>query len=75
MGEKNQPVYSDVIDKFARVSNLLQVEPSGDAKTVKITFDILMRKNMEPSEFSQQIAELEEVTEVVLVASKHDVDY
>jgi len=52
-------VYSDVIDKFARVSNLLHVEPSGDAKTVKMTFDILMRKNMEPSEFSQQIAELE----------------
>ena len=48
-----------MIDQFARVSNLLQVEPSGDAKTVKITFDILMRKNMEPSEFSQQIAELD----------------
>ena len=55
--------------------SLLHVEPSGDAKTVKMIFDILMRKNMEPSEFSQQIAELEGVTEVVLVASKHDVDY
>ena len=68
-------MYSGVIDKFARVSNLLHVEPSGDAKTVKMTFDTLMRKNMEPRKFSQQIAELEGVTEVVLVASKHDVGY
>jgi uncharacterized membrane protein YhiD involved in acid resistance len=74
-GEKEKPVYSDVIDQFARVSNLLHVEPSGDAKTVKMTFDILMRKNMDPSEFSQKIGQLEGVTEVVLVASKHDVDY
>jgi len=74
-GEEKKPVYSDVINEFARVSNLLHVEPSGDAKTVKMTFDILMRKNMDPSEFSRSITEVEGVTEVVLVASKHDVDY
>jgi uncharacterized membrane protein YhiD involved in acid resistance len=75
MGEKDKPAYSGVVDEFARVSNLLHVEPSGDAKTVKMTFDILMRKNMDPGEFSRRIAEVDGVTEVVLVASKHDVDY
>jgi uncharacterized membrane protein YhiD involved in acid resistance len=73
--EGNPPPYSEIINRFARVSNLLHVEPSGDAKTVKMTFDILMRKDMEPKELSLRMAEVEGVTEVVLVASKHDVDY
>jgi uncharacterized membrane protein YhiD involved in acid resistance len=69
------PQYSSIINKFARSANLLHIEPSGDAKTVKLTFDIMMRKNMEPQELSQSIAKMEEVSEVVVVASKHDVDY
>jgi hypothetical protein len=74
-GEKDKPEYSNVVNEFARVSNLLHVEPSGDAKSVKMTFDILLRKNMDPGEFSRRITEVDGVTEVVLVASKHDVDY
>ncbi len=70
-----RPLYSDVINTFSRTSNLLHVEPSGDNKTVKMTFDILMRKNMDPKEFSQRMAEVEGASEVVLVASKHDIDY
>ena len=70
-----KPLYSDVINAFSRTSNLLHVEPSGDNKTVKMTFDILMHKDMDPKEFSQRMAGVEGVSEVVLVASKHDVDY
>ena len=74
-GGDKKPLYSDVINQFARVANLLHVEPSGDSKTVKITFDILMHKNTDPKEFSERIAEVDGISEVVLVASKHDVDY
>ena len=74
-GGDEKPLYSDVINKFARVANLLHVEPSGNSKTVKITFDILMHKNTDPKEFSERIAEVDGISEVVLVASKHDVDY
>ena len=67
--------YSTILNEFARSANLLHVEPSGDAKTVKLTFDVMMRKDMDPKELSQRIAQTEDVSEVVLVASKHDVDY
>ena len=72
---EGKPVYSSVIAEFARTSNLLHVEPSGDAKTIKLTFDITLRKEKDPKELSRRIAEIDQVTEVALVASKHDVDY
>jgi len=72
---EEEPAYSSIIAEFARTSNLLHVEPSGDAKTIKLTFDITLRKEKDPKELSRRIAEIDQVTEVALVASKHDVDY
>ena len=69
------PEYSSIINDFARSSNLLHIEPSGDGKTAKLTFDILLRKEKKPEDLSRRIAEIESLSEVVLVASKHDVDY
>ena len=69
------PEYSSIINDFARSSNLLHIEPSGDGKTAKLTFDILLRKEKKPEDLSRRIAELDSLSEVVLVASKHDVDY
>ena len=72
---EGDPPYSDIIAEFARTSNLLHVEPSGDSKTVKLTFDIVLQKEKDPKELSRRISEIDQVTEVTLVASKHDVDY
>ena len=72
---EEKPPYSEIISQFARVANLLHVEPSGDAQTIKMTFDILMRKDMDPEEFSLRMTQLKGVSEVALIASKHDVDY
>ena len=71
----SEPKYSSIINEFAKSSNLLHIEPSGDGKTTKLTFDIMMRKNLDPKMMSQRISELEDVSEIVMVASKHDVDY
>ena len=72
---EGEPEYSGIINEFARSSNLLHVEPSGDGKTVKLTFDILLQKEKDPQELSTRIAEVKSLSEVVLVASKHDIDY
>ena len=68
-------VYSSVISEFAKSSGLLHVEPSGDGGSSKLTFDIVMRRDKDPDEFSRRIAEIEAISEVVLIASKSDVDY
>jgi uncharacterized membrane protein YhiD involved in acid resistance len=69
------PEYSRILNEHARSSSLLHVEPSGDDKTTKLTFDILLQKDKSPQELSARISEIKSVSEVVLVASKHDVDY
>ena len=71
----NQPDYSKSIDEFSRTASLLNAEPSGDGKIAKLTFDILMKKDKDSQEISGNIARLEGISEVVLVASKDDVDY
>ena len=70
-----EAIYSSVISKFAKTSTLLHVEPSGDNLTAKLTFDILMKKDSEPIQLSNQIGEIKGVTEVKLIASKTDIDY
>jgi uncharacterized membrane protein YhiD involved in acid resistance len=67
--------YSDCLNKYAKTVNLLHIEPSGDDKTVKLTFDITMKKDTYPDQFSKELAKLDNVSEVLIVASKHDVDY
>ena len=71
----DDPPYVPVIQEFAKTSNLLHVEPSGDGKTSKLTFDIVMHRDADPQAFSSKISTLPDVSEVVLVASKNDADY
>jgi uncharacterized membrane protein YhiD involved in acid resistance len=72
---EGEPHYSKVIKEFSKSANLLHIEPSGDNKTTRLTFDILMHKKKDPKEFTSRIAEFEGISEVTMVASKHDVDY
>ena len=67
--------YSKIISRYAKKSTLLHVEPSGDNNTSKISFDIIMKKDENQNEFASDIAKLDEISEVALVAAKHDVDY
>ncbi|MGN7612038.1 DUF4956 domain-containing protein [Magnetococcales bacterium HHB-1] len=72
---KSSSHYDALFEEFAKSSDLLHVEPSGDHNTLKLTFDIVMKKDQDPKVFSQKIAAIEGVSEVILVASKSDVDY
>ena len=67
--------HSTVINEYAKSANMLHVEPSGDGQTSKLTFDVLMQKDKDPQELSAKLALVEGISEVVLVASKSDVDY
>lgn len=66
---------SEAINEHARTANLLHVEPSGDRLSSKMTYDIVLRKETDPAEFSTRVAEVNGVSEVTLIASKNDVDY
>ena len=40
------PEYNNIINQFTKSSTLLNAEPSGDEKTLKLTFDIVMKEEV-----------------------------
>ena len=73
--EGEQAKYLNLIKQYARSHTLLNAEPSGDAKTIKLTFDILMKEDKDLNEFINEISKLKNVSEVSLTASKNDIDF
>ncbi len=69
------PPYTEAFDDLTRSASLLHVEASGDGASSKLTFDIRLKKEIEPAALSSRLAALDSISEVVLVASKSDVDY
>ncbi len=67
--------YVNTISKYAKKSTLLHVEPSGDNKTSKMSFDIVMKKDEDQNKFASEISAVTGISEVGLVAARHDVDY
>tara|TARA_Y100000748_G_scaffold299401_1_gene296179 strand:- start:719 stop:1414 length:696 start_codon:yes stop_codon:yes gene_type:complete len=74
-GSAEEPEYVEVLNKYAQTANLLHIEPSGDSLSSRMTFDVMMRKEMTPEEMSTELSSLDEVSELIIVASEHDIDY
>ena len=73
--ESDFETYMEIITKFAKNSTLLHVEPSGDNLSLKMSFDIVMKKDENQNNFITEISAFQGISEVVLIAAKHDVDY
>ncbi len=70
--------YLEVINETCKRSNQLHMEPSGDNKSLGLNYayDIALKDDeTSAKDLIQRIGELEDVSEVVLIASKNDVDY
>jgi uncharacterized membrane protein YhiD involved in acid resistance len=67
--------YSKCLDKFTKTADLIHIQRSGDGQSQKLTFDIVMKKNIEPEDLVSELSNFENIAELSLVASKHDVDY
>ncbi len=67
--------YLEAINDLCKRSNLLHMEPSADGMSLGLTCDIALRDDMAAKDITNQFGKLEHVSEVVLIASKNDVDY
>ena len=73
--ESSSQEYLEKIQTMAKRSNLLHIEPSGDGRYTRLTYDIVLTENVTADELSRSIDEAEGTTDVILIASKNDVDY
>ena len=67
--------FLSAIKEFCKRSNLLHIEPSGDGNSLMQTYDIAMRDDVSHSSLIERLDSIPDVSEVVLIASKNDVDY
>lgn len=67
--------YRPVIQTYTKRATLLHVEPTEDNLMSRLTFDILLKKDTDPVQFTNHVAGIDSVSEVRLIASKTDVDY
>lgn len=67
--------YLDAINRLAKRSNLLHMEPSGDGQYLKLTYDINLRENQTSENFTGALGRIGGVSEVTLIAAKHDIDF
>jgi len=72
---KDSAAYLEKIQAFAKRSNLLNIEPSGDGQLLKLTYDIQLAKEMDAQEFTGSLGKLDGISEVILIVSKNDIDY
>ncbi len=71
----NKNTYNDILQKYSKSSTLLHSQPSGDGKTIKLTFDVVMKKDENSEDFCLEFSNIGGIDEVDLVAAKHDIDY
>ena len=72
---KNKKNYNKIFSEYCKSSTLLNAESSGDGKSLKLSFDIVLKENKTYEEFIQKLSKVSGLSEVVAVAAKNDVDY
>ena len=69
-------IYNKILNKYAISSNILHIEPSSEKKSSNIiTFDLVLKKNINLENLSSDLQKVKGLSEIKLIASKTDVDY
>ncbi len=72
-GEGNK--YTAILDEYAKVHHMLHIEPTGDPDILRFTLDVTLKEDITPEQLVSALKMLEELSDIVLIASKTDVDY
>lgn len=71
----NQEAYQEILDEYAKVHHMLHLEPTGDPDIIKFTIDVTIKEDVAPEVLIKALNAIEGLSEIVLIASKTDVDY
>ena len=72
---KDSAAYLAKIAEFAKRSNMLHIEPSGDSRSLRLTYDITLGKDATAEAMTGALSRIDGVSDVVLIVSKNDIDY
>ena len=72
---ENETSYLKDLNRFCSVSTLLNSEPSSDNKSLKLTYDIVLKEEKDVNNFILEVSKCAGVNEASIVAAQNDVDY
>ena len=67
--------YLEQINLMSKRSSMLHIEHSGDGESLKLTYDIVLKEGRTAQELTREVGKQDGVSEVVVIASRSDVDY
>ena len=67
--------YIKKLSEYCSTHNLLNSEPSSDKKSIKLTYDIVLKEDLDSNKFVLEIANCLGVNEASIVAAQNDIDY
>ncbi|MBL8752141.1 MAG: DUF4956 domain-containing protein [Planctomycetes bacterium] len=73
--QKDSQAYLGVLGEFAKRSNMLHLEPSGDSRTLRLTYDITLLREATAQQLTAALGRIDGVSDVVLIVAKNDVDF
>lgn len=73
--QKDSEAYVKLLPEFAKRSNMLHLEPSGDGRSLRLTYDVTLLKEAKAEQLTAALSRIDGVSDVVLIVSKNDVDY
>lgn len=68
-------LFNKTISKFSKSFTLLSSESSEDAKSIKLSFDIVLKDEIKQTELLSELSKIKGIKEVVIIAAKSDIDY
>ena len=72
---QNSTTYLEIIGKFSKRSNMLHVESAPDGRHLQLAYDIVLNEGATAQELIEEFSQIEGASEIILIASKNDVDY
>tara|TARA_B100001250_G_scaffold118554_2_gene100651 strand:+ start:1259 stop:1948 length:690 start_codon:yes stop_codon:yes gene_type:complete len=73
--DNEQVNHIEILQKYCQKTTLLQVEPSEELNANNLTFDLVIKKDIDPINLTDALKKINLISNVVVVASEFDVDY
>ena len=67
--------YIDLLDKYCRIHNLINIESSDTEEYNKLTYEVKLIEEKNSEKLLNELSEITGLTQLFLVASKNDIDF
>ena len=67
--------FNKIISSYTKSYTLLSSEASDDGKSIKASYDLVMKEEKKQTELLNKLTEISGLSEIVIIAAKSDVDY